>query len=90
MPDERLARSIRARVRRDILHILCQYEKMSVHQIKDELNITESTASRHLKLLYDLGIVDFQKKPPEKFYFLKIEEIKELFTIFDNIVEKMK
>ncbi len=90
MPDEKLARAIRARIRRDILHLLCQNERLSVHNIKDLLNITESTASRHLKQLYDLGIVDFEKKPPEKFYFLKIEEIKELFEIYDKIVEKMK
>ncbi len=89
MPDERLARAIRAQIRRDILHLLCNNEKMSVHQIKDLLNTSESTASRHLKQLYDLGIVDFEKKPPEKFYFLKIKEIKELFIIYDKIVEKM-
>ncbi|HDZ16767.1 hypothetical protein LCGC14_1410530 [marine sediment metagenome] len=90
MPDEKLARAIRARIRRDILHLLCQNERLSVHKIKDLLRITESTASRHLKQLFDLGIVDFESKPPEKFYFLKIEEIKELFEIYDKIVEKMK
>lgn len=90
MPDEKLARAIRAKIRRDILYLLCKNQKMSVHKIKDDLNITESTASRHLKQLYDLGIVEFEMKPPEKFYFLKIEEMKELLTIYDKIVEKMK
>jgi DNA-binding transcriptional ArsR family regulator len=90
MPDEKLARAIRAKIRRDILHLLCKNQKMSVHKIRDDLNITESTASRHLKQLYDLGIVEFEMKPPEKFYFLKIEEMKELLTIYDKIVEKMK
>ena len=90
MPDEKLARAIRARVRRDILHLLCQNEKLSVHEIRDRLNVSESTASRHLKQLYDLGMVDFERKAPEKFYFLKIKELKELFNIYDKIVEKMK
>jgi len=90
MPDEKLARAIRPRIRRDILHILCQNEKISVHEIKDILNVTESTASRHLKQLYDLGLVDFEKKPPEKFYFLKIKEMKDLIDIYDKIVEKMR
>ncbi len=63
---------------------------MSVHEIRDRLNVSESTASRHLKQLYDLGIVNFERKPPEKFYFLKIKELKELFNIYDKIVEKMK
>ncbi len=90
MAEEKLARAIRAQVRRDILYLLCQNEKMSVHQIRDILNTTESTVSRHLKQLYDLGIVDFERKPPEKFYFLKIKEIKELLNIYDKIIEKIK
>ncbi len=90
MPDEKLARAIRARIRRDVLHLLCKNERLSVHNIKDLLNITESTASRHLKQLYDLGIVDYERKPPEKFYFLKIKEMKDLLDIYDKIVEKMR
>jgi predicted transcriptional regulator len=47
----------------------------------EKLNITESSASKHLKLLYDLGFVNFEDKHPEKFYFLKINEIKDLYTV---------
>lgn len=90
MPDEKLARAIRSRVRRDILHILYREEKISVHEIAKQLNITESSASKHLKLLYDLGFIDFENKPPEKFYFLKIKEIRELFKVYDKIVKKLK
>ena len=90
MPDEKLARAIRSRLRRDILHILYKKEKVSVHEIASTLDITESSASKHLKLLYDLGFVGFEEKHPEKFYFLSIKEIKELFKVYDKIVEKMK
>lgn len=90
MPDEKLARAIRAKIRRDILHILNKKGSVSVHGIKNELGITESSASKHLKLLYDLGFVDFKTKPPEKFYSLKMKEIGELFRVYDKIVIKMK
>jgi DNA-binding transcriptional ArsR family regulator len=90
MPDEKLARAIRHRIRRDILHILYEKEKASVHEIAKKLGITESSASKHLKLLYDLGFVGFKEKHPEKFYFLSIKEIRELFEIYDKIVEKMR
>ncbi len=90
MPDEKLARAIRSKIRRDILHILYHKEKVSVHEIAKHLNITESSASKHLKLLYDLGFINFKNKPPEKFYFLKIKEIKDLFKVYDKIVKKMK
>ncbi|MBT6995242.1 winged helix-turn-helix transcriptional regulator [Candidatus Woesearchaeota archaeon] len=90
MPDEKLARAIRSKIRRDILHILYDKEKVSVHEIAKKLDLSESSASKHLKLLYDLGFINFENKPPEKFYFLKIKEIRELFEIYDKIVEKMK
>jgi DNA-binding transcriptional ArsR family regulator len=90
MPDEKLARAIRSRKRRDILQMLCEDEKMSVHEIADRLDLTESSASKHLKLLYDLGLVDYEKKPPEKFYFLKIDEIKEMFEVYNKVVEKIR
>ena len=90
MSDEKLARAIRSNIRRDILHILYQNEKISVHGIAKKLNISESSASKHLKLLYDLGFVDSKDQPPEKFYFLKIKEIMELFKVYDKIVKKLK
>lgn len=89
MPDEKLARAIRSRTRRDILQILCEIEKMSVKSFREKLNISESTASRHLKLLYDLGFLDFENKYPEKFYSLKIKEIKEFFQIYNHITETL-
>ena len=89
MPDEKLARAIRSKIRRDILHILYDKKKASVHEIAKQLNITESSASKHLKLLYDLGFVNFMNKPPEKFYFLKIKEIRDLFKVYDKIVKKL-
>ena len=90
MPDGKIARAIRTRLRRDILHLLCQNEKLSVHEIRDKLNVSESTASRHLKMLYDLGFINFEIKAPEKFYFLKIKELAELLEIYDKIVKIMK
>ncbi len=89
MPDEKLARAIRSRKRREILQMLCNKEKMSVHEVADEFDLTESSASRHLKLLYDLGLVDYEVKPPEKFYFLKIEEIKEMFEVYNKVASKL-
>jgi len=90
MPDEKLAKAIQSKVRRDILHILYRNKKVSVHEISKSLSITESSASKHLKLLYYLGFVDFESKHPEKFYYLKIKEIRDLFDVYDKIVKKMK
>lgn len=90
MPDEKLARAIRSRIRRGMLHILNKNGPTSVHDFAERLNITESSASKHLKLLYDLGFLEFEGRPPEKLYFLKFKEIGELFRVYDSIVERMK
>ncbi len=90
MPDEKLARAIRSKTRRDMLHILKKRGPTTVHYFAEKLNITESSSSKHLKLLYDLGFLDFEERPPEKLYFLKFKEIGDLFKVYDRIVEKMK
>ncbi|MFH1391702.1 MAG: helix-turn-helix domain-containing protein [Candidatus Diapherotrites archaeon] len=87
MSDEKLARAIRARSRRNILKILCKRKRVSVHEIAEELNLSESLASRHLKMLYDLRIIDSAYEPPEKFYSLKIKEIKQLFKAYDQVIK---
>ncbi len=87
MSDEKLARAIRARSRRNILKFLCRKQRASVHEIAKELDLSESLASRHLKMLYDLRLIDCEYKPPEKFYFLKIKELRQLFKVYDKVVK---
>lgn len=89
MPDEKLARAIVSRVRRDILHILTIKPKHPVHLVADELHISESSASKHLKLLHDLGILEFHDEGKERFYSLKVLEIKALLEVYDRVMEKL-
>ncbi|MFH1209325.1 MAG: ArsR family transcriptional regulator [archaeon] len=90
MPDEKLAKAIRSRTRRKILLLLCQKEKMSVHEIAGNLSISESSASKHLKLLYTFGFFGFSNLANEKFYFLKIKEIKKFLEIYNVVVRKIR
>jgi len=89
MSDEKLARAIRARSRRKILKILCNQRSASVHEIADKLDMSESLASRHLKLLYDLRLLEQEYKPPERFYFLKIKKLKQLFKVYDEVTKEI-
>ncbi len=90
MPDEKLARALRARVRRDMIREIMKNGKMSVNEVAKRLDISEYSASRHLKLLYDLGILDFELKPPEKYYYCRLKSLKELLNAFDRAVEELK
>jgi DNA-binding transcriptional ArsR family regulator len=90
VPDEKLARALRARIRRDILHRLGDNNRLMVKEIAIKLKITESKASKHLKFLFDMGVVKMEDEPPKKFYSLKFPEIKELVEAYDKIVKKME
>ncbi|ADC64501.1 transcriptional regulator, ArsR family [Ferroglobus placidus DSM 10642] len=90
MPDEKLARALRARIRRRILKKILENGKMNVKQVAEELGISEYSASRHLKLLYDLGILDFEVKHREKYYFLKLKSMKKLLEAYEEVVKELK
>jgi len=89
MPDEKLARAIGSKIRRNILKILTKNKQISVHAFAEKYNLSESCASKHFKLLYDLGFLESEDKAPEKFYSLKIREIKGFIVEYDKIVKKM-
>ena len=88
MPDDRLARALGSRVRRDMLHLLftgCS----SVHQVAESLSISEVNASKHLKKLYDLGLLTSFAEGRERFYELKVPEIKPLIEQYDLVTKKL-
>ena len=88
MPDEKLARALGSRVRRDIIHILLKKE-MSVHKIADQMNLSEVNASKHLKKLYDLGLLNSKIDGRERYYSIKIIEIKDLIKEYDKVARKL-
>ena len=83
MEDDRLSRAISASSRRKIIHLL--NKERTVKEISQLTGMSVSLASRHLKLLYDLGFLSVRQSFPNKFYSLKIKEIKKLFSIYDQI-----
>ncbi len=89
MPDEKLARALRARIRREILRLLGENKQLMVKEIAKLCKITESKASKHLKFLFDMGVVSINDQPPKKFYSLKHPEIKELVDLYTKIAQKM-
>jgi DNA-binding transcriptional ArsR family regulator len=86
--EERLSRAISAFSRRQILRLLSE-EELTVKDIAEKTNQSVSLASRHLKLLHDLGFLSVKKITPYKFYSLKFKELKELLTIYDKVITKL-
>jgi DNA-binding transcriptional ArsR family regulator len=86
--EERLSRAISADSRRKIIKLLVEKER-TVKEIASLTDMSVSLASRHLKMLYDLGFLNVHQKYPYKFYSLKIKELKELLTAYDKVIKKL-
>jgi len=86
--EEKLSRAIGADSRRQILRLLVEKELM-VKEIASKIKKSASLASRHLKLLHDLGFLIARKKFPNKFYSLKIKELKALLSVYDLVINKL-
>ena len=86
--EEKLSRAISAYSRRQILRLLADKEP-TVKEIAESTKMSVSLASRHLKLLYDLGFLNLRKEFPNKFYSLKVKELKGLLDIYDQVIKKI-
>ena len=86
--EEKLSRAISAYSRRQILRLLAEKE-LTVKEIAASTKMSVSLASRHLKLLYDLGFLNVRKVYPNKFYSLKVKELKALLDVYDKVINKI-
>lgn len=86
--EEKLSRAISAYSRRQILRLLAEKE-LTVKEVADLTGQSVSLASRHLKMLYDLGFLNVRKESPNKFYSLKIKELKSLLDVYDKVINKL-
>lgn len=84
MPDEKLARALGAKVRRDIIKLLFK-RKHSVCDVAKILNLTEVNASKHLKKLFDLGLLENKLCGRNRYYSIKFGELKGLIKEFDKV-----
>ena len=86
--EEKLSRAISAHSRRKILRLISDQE-LTVKEIAETTGMSVSLASRHLKLLYDLGFLNVKKEHPYKFYSLKISSMKGLLSNYDKVLSKL-
>ena len=63
--------------RRAVLDLLRQRER-SVNELVEALGVTQPTASKHLRVLREVGLVRVEKKAQRRIYALDPEPIAEL------------
>lgn len=83
--EEKLSKAIRAFSRRQILRLLVDKES-TVTEVVSYTKMSKSLASRHLKLMYDLGFLSANVQPPFKRYSLKIQRMKTMLEEYDKII----
>lgn len=88
LKEEKLSRAISAYSRRQVLRLLAKQE-LTVKEIAGSTQMSVSLASRHLKMLYDLGFLNVKVKSPHKFYSLKIKELTALLDAYDTVIKKI-
>jgi DNA-binding transcriptional ArsR family regulator len=86
--EEKLARAISASSRRQILSLLTDKER-TVKEIAEITKMSVSLASRHLKMLYDLGFLNVKIEFPYKYYSLRVKDIKQLLLVYEKVVSKL-
>jgi len=88
LQEEKLSRAISAFSRREILRLIADQE-LTVKEIAQKTGQSVSLASRHLKMLYDLGFLDVRTQFPHKFYSLRVKELKDLLISYTKVIKKL-
>jgi ArsR family transcriptional regulator len=71
--------------RLDILDLLQNSEKTAL-EIKIALDRSQSTISKHLNMLVENDLIDFEKKDNVKYYKIENSEIIDLINVVNTIV----
>ena len=66
------------KTRLEIIHLLIN-EELCVHQIVEQLDVTQSAISHALKQLRDSDVVNYRKEGKHVYYSLKDNHIKDIF-----------
>lgn len=73
-------------VRLKIIDILAGCEEKCVCEIMDELSIEQSSASKHLSVLKNAGIIDGRKEGLKVMYHLNVPCIVSFMGCIDNVL----
>jgi len=70
-----------------ILHLLFNHKEMSISDLEQILDFTQTKTSRHLNYLKNAGIVSFRKVDQWVFYYIKDEGYDVLSQIFGDLTK---
>lgn len=84
---EKIMKSLANKYRLKIVDTLGENEKMCVSDLEEELNLNQSSVSKHLSILKTAGVVKSKKEGLKVYYTLKTPCIINYFTCVDNVIK---
>lgn len=78
-------RAINHDLRKDMVRLLSEAERMNVTDIYVKLRLEQSVASQHLAILRRAGIVDTERQGKYIYYALNRERLKEIDALVQEI-----
>ena len=70
-------------VRRDILEILSK-ESKSINGIAENFSISRQAVSKHIQMLHECGIIEFEKRGRERYCKLKVQNLIPAYLWLDH------
>jgi len=67
---EKIYKALANHRRLAIIHYLNKGEKTNVSEIAEEIKLSLKSTSRHLQILKNIGLIEYEQKGLEKFYYL--------------------
>lgn len=73
--------------RLQIIHLLAKNDEMFAQQIVNELNLKQSSVSRHLNYLHKTNLVSVRQEGNTKYYSINQNEIKKVIYVLENLLK---
>ena len=83
-----MAKALSHKTRLEIIDILVEKGDKCVCELTELLNVSQSTVSKHLKVLKESGIVDAEKEGLNVTYTLRTPCVKRFFSCIDQILHE--
>mgnify|MGYP000008086940 CR=1 FL=1 len=84
---EKIMKSLANKYRLKIVESLGKKTKMCVSDLEAELELSQSSVSKHLNILKDAGVVKSQKEGLKVYYSLRTPCIINFFACVDNVIK---
>jgi len=84
----KIAKSLAHPVRLQIVDMLADEGEKTVTELTRALDVSQSTVSKHMKTMYDAGLLTFEKHGLRVFYGIRTPCIADLFRCLDAILHE--